>query len=88
MMVSDASTLAFRKRPRPRRALVGIMPVIAHLAGTASPANSLALIEIGEAISARIGTLARVLSGASCLAGTITFVPFPGIGGGCRECYS
>jgi len=39
-----------------------------RLAGTDSPANSLTLIEIGEAISARIGTLARVLSGAPCLA--------------------
>jgi hypothetical protein len=40
------------------------------LARTARPAKSLALIEIGEAIWARIGTLARVLSGALRIAGT------------------
>ena len=48
--------------------------MVASLTRTACPANSLALIEIGEAISARIGTLARVSSGAPCLAGTITFL--------------
>jgi hypothetical protein len=55
--------------------------MIASLATTVIPANSFAPIEIDEAISARIGTLARVLSGALCFTGTITFVPFTGVGG-------
>jgi hypothetical protein len=54
---------------------------IASLATTVIPANSLAPVEIDEAISARIGTLARVLSGTLCFAGTITFVPFTDVGG-------
>ena len=57
----------------------------ASLARTASPTNSLALIEIGEALSASVRTLARVFSCASRIAGAITFVPFTCVGGSDRR---
>jgi len=59
--------------------------LIASLARTANPANSFALIEIGEAISASVRTLARVFSRAPRSAGPITFVPFTGVRGSDRS---
>jgi len=59
--------------------------LIASLARTANPANGLALIEIGEAISASVRTLARVFSRAPGSAGPITFVPFTGVRGSDRS---
>jgi hypothetical protein len=59
--------------------------LIASLARTASPTNSLALIEIGEALSASDRTLARVFTCASRIAGAITFVPFTCVGGSDRN---
>src|SRR6516225_12494725 len=50
------------------------------LASTACPAGSLALIEIGEALSASLRTLARVFGRAPRIAGPITFVPFTCVG--------
>ena len=64
---------------------VPLTGLIASLARTASPTNSLALIEIGEALSASVRTLARVFSCAFPLAGAITFVPFMCIGGSGRS---
>jgi len=51
------------------------------LASTACPASSLALVEIGEALSAGLRTLARVFGRALRIAGPITFVPFTCVGG-------
>jgi hypothetical protein len=59
--------------------------LIASLARTANPANSFALIEISEAISASVRTLARVFSRAPRSAGPITFVPFTGVRGSDRS---
>jgi hypothetical protein len=75
--------------PRRHAKLISRRPAvtdwIASLARTASPTNSLVLIEIGEALSASVRTLARVFSCASRIAGAITFVPFTCVGGSDRS---
>src|SRR6266478_6441976 len=56
-----------------------------HLVSTACPASRLALIEIGEALSAGLRTLARVFGRALRIAGPITFVPFTCVGSSDRR---
>ena len=58
---------------------------IGTLASTARPASSLALIEIGEALSTGLRTLARVFGRALRIAGPITFVPFTCVGSSDRR---
>src|SRR5215467_7418878 len=62
-----------------------IGPLPRRLPSTASPASSLALIEIAEALSASLWTLARVFGRAPRVAGPITFVPFTCVGGSDRS---
>src|SRR4029077_8197356 len=56
---------------------------------TLNPTNSFALIVICEAISTRIGSLARMLSGALRCAGAVALVGFRRVWGGDRsKCHS